>query len=271
MHALFRRSQHTLCLIACISLTAMFAHAQQTAASIRFDDSSKTFRIDGTGVSYVFGVNNRNELQPIYWGARLSASDTFPQPHAAPEVSAFDLSTSTTPQEFAGWGAGLFVEPALKITFPDGNRDLVLHYVSHHIDGGALTVRLKDIERDVFVDLRYEIDPTTGVLGRSAVIENQTKTALIIEQAAAATWTLPHGTDYTLDYLTGRWAGEDQLHQEKIIPGARVLESRRGSTGNQNDPWFAVERAHTGDQDAGEVWFGALAWSGSWRITVNGA
>ncbi len=269
MHALFRRSRHTICLTACISLATMFAHAQPTGASIRFDDSSKVFRIDGGDVSYVFGINNRNELQAVYWGARLGAGDTFPPTHVSREVASFDMSTTTTPQEFAGWGAGLFVEPALKITFPDGNRDLVLHYVSHQIDGDVLTVRLKDIERDVFVNLRYEMDPATGVLGRSATIENQTKTSLIIEQAAAATWTLPHGMDYTLDYLTGRWGGEDQLQQEKIVPGARVLESRRGSTGHQNNPWFAVERAHTNDQDAGEVWFGALAWSGSWRITVE--
>jgi alpha-galactosidase len=269
LHVLSRRSLLSICLIAFISFTAMFAHAQPTGSSIRFDDSSKTFRIDGGDVSYVFGINNRNELQSVYWGARLGAPDSFPQPHASPEVASFDLSTSTTPQEFSGWGAGLFVEPALKITFPDGNRDLVLHYASHHIDGDVLTVRLKDIERDVFVELRYEMDPATGVLGRSATIENQTKAPLIIEQAAAATWTLAHGTDYTLDYLTGRWAGEDQLQQEKIVPGARVLESRRGSTGQQNNPWFAVERAHTSDQDAGEVWFGALAWSGSWRITVE--
>ena len=246
----------------------MFAGAQQAQPSIRFDEGSKVFRIDGGDVSYVFGINNRDELQSIYWGTRLSAADSFPEPQPKPEAAAFDLSTTTTPQEFAGWGAGLYVEPALKITFPDGNRDLVLHYVSHQIDGNSLTIRLKDIERDVFVEVRYEVDPATGVIGRSATIENRTNAPLMIEQAAA-TWTLPHGTDYTLDYLTGRWAGEDQLQQEKIVPGARVLESRRGSTGQQNNPWFAIERAHTADQDAGEVWFGALAWSGSWRITVE--
>jgi CRISPR/Cas system-associated exonuclease Cas4 (RecB family) len=45
-----------------------------------------------------------------------------------------------------------------------------------------------------------------------------------------------------------------------------VLESRRGSTGHQNNPWFAISRGETQEQ-TGDVWFGALAWSGSWRIT----
>jgi len=47
-----------------------------------------------------------------------------------------------------------------------------------------------------------------------------------------------------------------------------VLESRRGSTGHQANPWFAIQ-AGAPDEDHGEVWFGALAWSGSWRITVE--
>ena len=43
-------------------------------------------------------------------------------------LAGFDSSYNNTPQEYAGWGAGLFLEPALKVTFADGNRDLVLHY-----------------------------------------------------------------------------------------------------------------------------------------------
>ncbi len=245
----------------------MAAVAAQEA--VHYEAASKVFRLDGGDVSYVFGINDVNELQPLYWGARLGAGDHFAAAHTNEGIASFDMSSGTTPQEFAGWGAGLYTEPALKITFPDGNRDLVLHYVSHRIDGQALSIRLKDIEREVFVELRYEMDAETGILGRSATIENKTSAPLVIEQAAAATWTLPHGTGYTLDSMTGRWAGEDQLHTEAMHQGTRILESRRGSTGHQNDPWFAIERAHTDDQDAGEVWFGALAWSGSWRITVE--
>jgi alpha-galactosidase len=126
----------------------------------------------------------------------------------------------------------------------------------------------------VLVELKYEIDPATGILGRSAEIQNKTTGPLVIEQAAAGTWTLPRGADYSLYSLTGRWAGENQLQHEPIHAGQRVLESRRGSTGHQNNPWFAIERgangkADGGDEDTGDVWFGALAWSGSWRITVE--
>jgi alpha-galactosidase len=252
-----------------VALTICRATADEAKAVIRYDSQTQVFRIDAANTSYAFGVNERGELQALYWGGRLGEGDAIAPAHSMPEHASFDLTSSTTPQEFAGWGAGLFVEPALKITFPDGNRDLVLHYASHAIDGNSLRIRLKDISRDVEVELKYEVDPATGILGRSAGIENHTKEPLVIEQAAAGTWTLPRCTDYSLYSLTGRWAGEWQLQHEAIHTGQRVLESRRGSTGQQNNPWFAIERGATGDEDTGEVWFGGLAWSGSWRITIE--
>ena len=184
-----------------------------------------------------------------------------------PAWASFDSSYTNTPQEYAGWGAGLFLEPALKITFADGNRDLVLHYDSHTITANGVDVVLKDIKRNILVTLHYAIDQDTGILSRSATIENREAQPVTIEQAAAAAWALPPA-HYTLNYLTGRWAGEWTLTQEKLDPGERVIESRRGSTGHQANPWFAIQSGNS-DENHGEVWFGALAWSGSWRITVE--
>jgi alpha-galactosidase len=248
---------------------AMYTYTFAQNNHIQFDQQARVFRIDGNHVTYAFGINEENALQPLYWGSRLGANDVLGPAHVNSGRASFDLPSGATPQEFQGWGSGLFYEPALKITFPDGNRDLVLHYVDHHIDGNALTVHLKDISRDIVVDLKYQIDPDTGVLGRSAVITNKTKEPVLIEQAAAAAWSLPQGNDYWLYYLTGRWAGEMNVQHEAVRPGTRLIESRRGSTGHQNNPWFAIERGNSGDQDTGDVWFGALAWSGSWRITVE--
>ena len=226
------------------------------------------FRLDGGDSTYAFGVNERGELQQIYWGGRIGAGDSIPPAKSMPEWASFDGPYNNTPQEYAGWGAGLYMEPALKVTFADGNRDLVLHYASSsQPDPHALEVILKDISRAITVTLHYKIDPETGILARSATVENGEKQPIVIEQEAAAAFSLPPA-HYTLSYLSGRWAGEWTLNQETIHQGQRVLESRRGSTGHQNNPWFAIGRGDA-DEEHGEVWFGALAWSGSWRITVE--
>src|ERR1700675_3042907 len=240
-------------------LLALLAAGSTTA------QTEQLFRLDGGDSTYAFGVNERGELQPLYWGGRLGPHDIVPPAHSLPEMASFDSTYTTTPQEYAGWGAGLFTEPALKVTFADGNRDLVLHFVrATQSSSQTIDVLLKDITREIFVMLRYSIDPETGILARSADIENREKQPAVIEQAAAAQWTLPSAR-YTLSYLTGRWAGEWTLNQELIQGGARVIESRRGTTSHQANPWFPFSpdsgqdtaRPAVPDEEHDEVWFGA--------------
>lgn len=257
-----------MCLLICESAAHIYAQPENPAsAHIQFDAATHVFRMDAADVSYIIGVNEKGELQTLYWGKRLRATDALPAAKSENGSSSFDLVV--TPQEFVGWGGGLYTVPDLKITFPDGNRDLVLHYVSHSIQANTLTIVLKDIQRDVQVDLMYKIDPNTGILARSARIENHTKEPFNIEQVFAATWNLPRSSDYQLRYLTGRWAGEWNLQEESLHPGKVVLESRRGSTGDEVNPWFAIERGKQPDQNVGDVWFGALGWSGSWQINIE--
>ena len=247
------------------------------AAGSTMAQTAQVFRLDGGNSTYAFGVNERGDLQPLYWGGRLGPHDSIRPAHSLPEMASFDSPYTTTPQEYASWGAGLFAEPALKLTFADGNRDLVLRFVRATPNGSqSIEVLLKDILREIYVTLHYTIDPDSGVLARSASIENREKQPVVVEQAAAAQWTLPPAR-YTLSYLTGRWAGEWTLNQEQILGGARVIESRRGTTGHQANPWFAISRdtrqnpaaPAIADEEHGEIWFGALAWSGSWRITIE--
>ena len=263
------RVPHSVLLAMSIFIAPQLSRAQTENTSIRFDKQTQVFRIDAADVSYMFGVNKKKALQTLYWGRRLNAADSFAASAYESGIASFDGPNNATRQEFVAWGAGLYIEPDLKITFPDGNRDLVLEYVSHAIDGNHLTVQLKDISREVYVELQYEMDPATGVLRRSAKVENKTSSPLTIEQVSSGTWTLPRAQDYRLRYLTGRWAGEWALHEQLIQPGKTILESRRGSTGAQNNPWFAIDRNGSIDQDSGDVWFGGLGWSGSWQMSIE--
>jgi alpha-galactosidase len=258
-------------LLAALVSLIVFAASSSIAQT---QTTQQIFRLDGGDTTYAFGVNERGDLQPLYWGGRLGPHDSIPAPHSFPELASFDPPNATTPQEYAGWGGGLYTEPALKVSFADGNRDLVLRFVQGlQANPHALEVVLKDISREIYVTLHYYMDTESGMLDRYATITNREKQPVVIEQAAAAQWTLPPAR-YALAYLTGRWAGEWTLNQELIQGGARVLESRRGTTGHQANPWFAISRLEPSGPAAasethGEVWFGALAWSGSWRITVD--
>ena len=255
-----------------VALTAAFlsgailcvpAHAGAT-----FNPSTKVFRLDGGKVTYAFGITGEGMLLSTYWGPRLAAGDTL-DAHVPKRVASIDPSNSVAAQEYPGWGGGMYTEPALKVAFPDGVRDVVLHYVSGHADASGITVELADVARPIQVTLHYTIDEQTGIIGRSATIRNGGRKPVRIDQASSAALSLPVGEDYRLHYLTGRWAAEWTLQDRPITEGSTVIESRRGSTSNHANPWFAIDRDGLSTEEAGPVWFGALAWSGSWRISVD--
>src|SRR5690348_1495037 len=53
-------------------------HGQSRGAQpeqIRYDEATRTFRIDAADVSYIFGVNQNEQLQTLYWGKRLRPGD----------------------------------------------------------------------------------------------------------------------------------------------------------------------------------------------------
>jgi len=255
-------------LLARIIVPFLLVHLARAADPIIFIEKKKLWVLQGGEATYALGVNERGELQHLYWGKRMGAED-FGGAHSLPEWSAFDLTTATTPQEYPGWGAGLYAEPSLKATFANGNRELVLHYVDHQLKNDNLEITLKDEGSPLLVHLHYRVYADRGIIERSAQIENRTSEAVTLESAQSAAWTLPPGRSYRLHYLTGRWAGEWQLQSENLQIGKRVIESRRGSTGNEANPWFAIDRVGETDESHGPVWFGELGWSGSWRFTIE--
>jgi alpha-galactosidase len=249
-----------------VMMLALSASRIAAAASIAFDPATRIFRLDGGGASYAMRITADGKLRALYWGAARAAAAPF---EIAGDPPANDVAAGQIAQEFPGQGGGLDREAALKGAFPDGNRDLVLRYRSHTIDGDTLSIVLADIIAPVMVDLRYAIDGDTGIVSRSATVRNGTAGPLRIDQLMAAAFTLPAGNSYRMRYLTGRWTGEFGVRSRPIDAAATVLESRHGSTGVQSNPWLAIAGDPSTDENHGAVYFAALAWSGSWRIVTE--
>ena len=249
-------------------LVSCWVCAALDAQSIQYVESRKVWLLTTRDSSYAMGVGADGALRHLYWGAPLWRLDDLPAPAERRDISSFDPRQMLENEEFPGWGGTRYYEPALKIARQDGDRDLVLRYASHRIQGDDLDIVLKDIHDPIEVTLHYRVYPDYGILSRSATIRNGANQALTVESAQSAAWYLPPGDGYRLSYLSGRWAAEMQLNREPIHEGQKVLESRKGHTSHNFNPWFAVD-AGDASEAHGRVWFGALAWSGNWRLTVE--
>ncbi len=239
------------------------------SAAIQPSPDGKTWLLSAGEMSYAVGINELGMPQTLYWGARLPSLAGLPPARMHPQIASPEMPAATTPLEYPAWSNGLQYEPALKASFPNGNRSMTLVFdQAAQPDPDTLELTLHDTVEPVFVHLFYQVFPQ-GVLARWTDIENRSKTALTLENAASGTWNLPANPLYQLSWLSGRWAGEWQLQREPVHPGAEVIESRRGSTGHQSNPWFSIGETGITSETAGPVWFGELGWSGSWRLSVE--
>ena len=251
-----------------ILLLAATLTALPAAPLIRYHAGARLWTLEGGGVSYVLGVNERNELQHVYWGKLIPDAQDWKAAHSYPQWDGVDPSTTTTPEEYPGWGGLRYFEPCLKVILAGGVRDIVLKYVDHEIRGPELVIHLADSRGRLAVDLAYRIYPD-GIIRKQATVRNTSKTPVMLESLQSGAWQRPENDSYRLTYLSGRWAEETLLTQTPIQRGSKIIESRRGNTSNQSNPWFAIDGPDPAGEEHGEVWFGALGWSGSWKITVE--
>ena len=94
---------------------------------MRYLADAKLFVLETERTSYVLGVNEQNEVQLVYWGARL-LRDADLEPAHTREGYSWNTREGLSEIEYPGWGGLRFAEPCLKVSFTDGVRDLVLKY-----------------------------------------------------------------------------------------------------------------------------------------------
>lgn len=219
--------------------------------------------------AYALGLNPAGLLAHCYWGPRLPFTADYPPPPAPAEWSSFDMPAHLTPEEYPAHAALRFGEPCLSLVFADGTRDLVLGFVEASIDGEELHITLRDEALQLALTLHYRAHPAYDLIERWVTISNQGHQPLRIERVWSALWHLPPADyPYRLSHLTGRWADELRLRRERMPQGTTVLESRRLTSSHHHHPAFALDRGDASEEH-GEVWFGALAWSGNWKLAAE--
>lgn len=169
-------------------------------------------------------------------------------------------------------GRHVLPRACLKTTFADGVRDTRLVYKNHSIGDSSevteLEITLQDPSYPLTVRLHYRLFEEYDLVDWHAVVKNAGEAPIDLKQVLSAVWHVPEGRGYRLTHLAGRFANETQVYQEDLSPGKKVLESRRGHTSHRANPWFTVDHGEA-TEDVGEVWFGALGWSGNWKIAVD--
>jgi alpha-galactosidase len=260
------------------------------------ENSYYAFQIDGDGRAVHLGwgprpaaapetavlTGSNTQLNLLYWGQgelrqnpRHDELHTFGdnnQQAVSLKASFHSLPATTAPHE----------APHLPI------RDVRLRYHSHTITTEAqpglspihgmstrssqprqtLKVIMADPVHPFRVTLCYRLTPEYDMIERWCELENLGETAVTIETCSFATLHLPNGTNQ-LTNVAGTWSREFITQRHTIPFGRYVMETRGLNTGHASNPFFLINRPGQAWEETGTVYFGQLAYSGNWRITIE--
>jgi alpha-galactosidase len=218
--------------------------------------------------SYGLGLNGKDVPLNLHWGPRVTVEQltSLAGPDRLPQNS-FDGPDDGW-EELAVDGGTQYGPASLQVRFADGTRGIEWAFVGSEILGDT-TLRLDFTDRHypLRITLYYRVTPDTDVVERWTELTNTGEDDIAVLRADSAAWSLPVRPGYRLSHVVGGWAAESQLRRGELAVAETVLTSRRGVTSHHANPWVMIDTGDA-DEEHGEVWSAALAWSGSWRITV---
>lgn len=272
---------------------------------IDFNSKTRTFNLNLETSFYAFQVDDAGRLMHLGWGPRPAGAAAGAGVAGAAVYLNYETPASflvqCQPYELPTFGDIALYEPALKASFPALGqplaageapylpiRDLRLRYVSHTVVTDAapglapahglpvrnpapretLRVLLADPVQAFQVTACYRLTPEHDILERWLELENHGPAPVTLEICASASLYLPAGTT-ELTYVTGTWAREFTTQRERLAPGLKVIESRSLQTSHVSNPFFLLNRPGQAWEETGAVYFGALAYSGSWRLAFE--
>ena len=258
---------------------------------IYYNSQTKSFLLSGKNYSYGMYINRAGLLQHLYWGKKIGAADAafLVAAHGLPASPNPDdynkeIATDGMPSECGSFGRGDFRPATVVVRRKDGAAMSRFRYVSHKIVKGALHLQgmpcarkadetliltLKDDFSDIELDLNYSVSEDSDVLVRSAVIRNAGKESAEIAKAFSFCTELPdtRGT-YSALRLAGSWARERTPVITPLAEGTLRIESARGYSSHQMNPFLAVLSEGCGEE-SGECYGFNLLYSGSFAITAD--
>ncbi|MET0134654.1 MAG: alpha-galactosidase [Kibdelosporangium sp.] len=231
-------------------------------AEVIFEADGRLWLLTTATTSYAIRLDSSDAPRHVHWGPALTLAQALAVARpAVPKIASFD---GDTVDELVVEGGTRFDAPSLQVRFPDGTRAFEWRYLDYTVeDGGHLAIRFSDRHYPLEVTLHYWIGAGTDVVERWTTLRHTGDSgAITLLRTDSASWTLPYRPGYHVIHAVGGWANEFQVQETPVPYGETVFTSRRGTSSHQANPWLMV-------QDGDEVWSGALAWSGSWRITLR--
>lgn len=263
--------------------------------SITYDKNKRHFHLHTKETSYLMEILENKHLVHGYWGKRIHSEglDHFIDLY---EVSSFSpypnrenkkISFDTLPREYPDYGRSDYESPAIEIRSELSSHIIEPNYVSHNIIKGkpaleglpatycldediaeTLIIRLEDSLLRLVIELHYTVFEEYDVITRHALVRNEGEQSILLNKIMSSNVDLFQDRNFELINLYGSWAGERSVSRIPIGRSAHVVDSKRGASSHEQNPFIAIARPDTTDFN-GEVYSMNLVYSGSFASEVS--
>lgn len=260
---------------------------------IKFDHKNKIFHLYNNKLSYLIKVASSGEILHLYWGKRLRVDQNYSHflkkeigEDKIKKEEENNFSLNNVPQEYPAYGYSDFRQPAYQFELDDGSRITKFKYFDHKLIKGkkeldglpatyvenddeadSLKIILYDEVAEIKMELKYSIFRDYNNLTRSVKFINESTKNIKIKRVFSG--VIDFG-DSNFDLITtgGSWARENHLKRRRVVSGLQSVESTRGASSAQHNPFMILARPNT-DENLGEAYGFSLVYSGNFYAGVQ--
>lgn len=220
----------------------------------------------------VLEVGQDKRIHMIYLGERLSEPKSY-QKIARQYHQGTDY-TQVADLAYPAAGSQDLFEPAIAVKHADGNQSLDLKFVSisqekENEEVTLTELTLKDSIYAFEVHLFYKTYYSTDVVEAWSEIRHQ-ENGPVTMQKYASTGIYLRGSKFWLKHFHGDWAKEMKPEESLLTHGIKTLDSKLGSRADLfQPPIFMISMDQKASEDAGRVLYGAVEWSGNFRVDLE--
>ena len=249
--------------------------------AIIFHEDTRHFFLHTGKATYALMIDENNHLLHMHWGAPLEDCDlSMLLSNLGPAFISADPIHAHMPYEIPTRMGCFNGTPAVGVRQAAGDTVCELQYESHRIisgkpalnglpatyvdsadDAETLIITLRDPLTGLRVEEMLSVIAGSGAIARSMRIVNDGDSSVEIYSAMSG-YAYFWDNDFDVVHLKGAWVREREIVRNPLGRGAYRIESQRGASGHENNPFLMLIRPQT-TEFAGEAWAMNFVYSGS--------
>ena len=258
---------------------------------IIYDEKKQVFHIQTPKTSYIMHIWRGKDLAHVYWGKKINIPDM--ENALISRVTGFspvtdkeDYTLDFLCQEYPTGCGSDYRMPAISVLYEDGSRNARLVYEKHRIFKGkpkleglpatyvekedeadTLEITLKDTLKGLKVVLLYTAFCEMDAITRSVKVMNEGTETILLEKVLSASVDF-ETSDYDFLDFHGGWGKERFLERTPLRHGVQSIDSKRGSSSHQLNPFFVLASKNT-NEEYGDAYGFNFVYSGNFTAGVE--